>query len=92
MSSSNSENEVEKVEEVKRKVGRPIVAHWRHNAETGKYNNNPTDPEYYKKYYHEKLSVKVQCPLCFREVCKMKLNRHQKFSLCLKNRKDTNIV
>ena len=24
----------------------------------------PIDPEYFNKYYHEKLAIKVECPIC----------------------------
>lgn len=37
----------------------------------------PTDPDYYKKYYREKLSVKVQCPECLMSVCKINIKKHK---------------
>ena len=49
---------------------------WRYQREDGKYNNNPISPTYYNEYYHEKLSIKVQCPYCKKSVVKQTLNRH----------------
>lgn len=37
----------------------------------------PTDPEYFKKYYHTKLAVKTQCPECLLFVCKVNLKKHK---------------
>ena len=94
MSSSSSENDTNTSTEevVKRKMGRPITAPWRHNTTNGKYDHRCNDPEYYKLYYRNKLSVKVTCPLCLCETGKQKLLRHQETALCKKNRNDMNIV
>ena len=37
----------------------------------------PVDPDYYKKYYHQKLAVKVQCSECLMFVAKVNLKKHQ---------------
>ncbi len=37
----------------------------------------PVDVDYYKKYYHEKLSIKVQCEGCGLFVCKVNLKKHK---------------
>ena len=35
------------------------------DPETGKYNNNPLDPNYFKTYFQEKTKgVSVECPHC----------------------------
>ena len=48
----------------KRTRGRPRVPH-RAILEKGKYDTRPTDPEYFKSYYIEKLQgVKVPCLNC----------------------------
>ena len=96
MSSSSSDNELPKEDEVvKRKVGRPVgsgrTALWRYR-ENGTYSHECLDPEYAKKYYREHLMYKVCCPLCSRNVGVQKLSRHQGTALCKKNRKDDNIV
>lgn len=36
----------------------------------------PADPDYYKKYYAEKLAVKVQCETCLMFVAKVNLKKH----------------
>ena len=48
----------------------------------GSYDHTPLDPEYSKKYYREKLGVKVNCPFCDREVAKMHLERHLLTKVC----------
>ena len=37
----------------------------------------PVDPEYYKKYYQQKLAIKVQCPECLMFVAKVNLKKHK---------------
>ena len=54
---------------------------------TGKYNNNPLDPNYFKTYFQEKLKgVKVECPHCHKFRNKSKIAGHMKSSICFKNR------
>ena len=36
----------------------------------------------FKKYYDEKLGIKVCCPICNREVTAGRLTNHQKTKLC----------
>ena len=50
--------------------------------ENGNYNNKPNDPEYFKKYYHLKLSKQVACCNCGAEVTSQKMSRHQKSKKC----------
>ena len=42
--------------------GMYIRAPWRHTGET--YINTPTDPEYYKKYYHRMVKGHFHCEKC----------------------------
>lgn len=44
----------------------------------------PTDEEYFKKYYQEKLSVKVQCEQCKLYVTKGNFKKHQSSSYHLR--------
>ena len=37
----------------------------------------PADPDYHKKYYHQKLAIKVQCDQCLLFVAKVNLKKHQ---------------
>lgn len=37
----------------------------------------PTDEEYFKKYYQEKLSVKVECEICKLYVTKANIKKHK---------------
>jgi hypothetical protein len=82
----NNENSLS--DEVKQTKTRKIMerrAPWRYR-EDGTYNNNPLSGTYFRDYYHDKLSIKKQCELCNRPVCLQQIKRHQKSSLCQKNR------
>ena len=56
---------------------------------TKKYNNKPCDPEYFKKYYHEKRkekeSIVITCELCERRVACGHIHRHHRSNICKKN-------
>ena len=41
---------------------------------------------YHRNYYREKMSIRVECPLCNRLSTLEKLPRHQTTALCMKNR------
>ena len=72
------------------KQARPKRAAWRYN-EDGTYNNRPKAEDYFNKYYHEKLAVKVECPHCKKFVTKQSLGRHMNTERkCLRLR-DTNL-
>ena len=74
----------------KPKQVRPKRAAWRYN-EDGTYNNRPLAEDYFNKYYHEKLAVKVECPHCKKFVTKQSLGRHMNTERkCLRLR-DTNL-
>ena len=50
----------------------------------GSYNNKPLDPEYFKKYWQEKLTIHVECPRCGKFTGKGKMFRHFKSASCIK--------
>ena len=50
----------------------------------GSYNKKPLDPEYYKKYWQEKLLIKIECPRCGIFTGKGKMSRHYTSGLCIK--------
>ena len=55
---------------------------WRRNPD-GTYNDKPSDPEYFKKYYHAKLKTPGEwvCEYCGNSLfTKRNYNRHQKYS------------
>ena len=67
----------------KRPKGRPINPA-RHLPD-GKYNNNPLDPEYYKKYYHSYYCEPYTCSICGKTLAnKQQVRRHEKTTACLK--------
>jgi hypothetical protein len=37
----------------------------------------PTDPEYFKKYYQEKLAIKIECPDCLLRISKANMKKHK---------------
>ena len=55
-------------------------------GDDGTYNNGPTDPEYFKKYYHLKIACPVKCELCGRVVGQQKIKRHQATKMCANGR------
>ena len=55
----------------------------RFDKEAGKYNTKPSDPEYFKKYYHAH-SEKVTCQFCGKLTGQFKMFRHVKSQKCLK--------
>ena len=69
-SSSDGQALVQKPKQVR--IKRAI---WRY-SDDGKYNKNPLSETYYNEYYHEKLSIKVECPYCKKLVVKQTLGRH----------------
>ena len=81
MELTDSDKSIEKPKQVRTKR-----ALWRYK-ENGVYSHAPKDdPDYYKRYYHEKIKLKIECPLCKRMTGAQKLSRHQESTLCLKNR------
>jgi hypothetical protein len=56
---------------------------WRHEGD--KYNYKPLDPDYFKKYYQEKIKgVKTNCQYCDCIITKENLIRHNKTKKCIK--------
>ena len=58
----------------------------RYDAETGKYNNNPLDPEYYKMYWRTK-NEQIPCEHCGKLVGKLRMCKHVKSQQCQKAQK-----
>ena len=49
----------------------------------GKYNHKPTDPEYFKKYYHVKFGHSYTCEICGGVLAStQKIQRHQNSKKC----------
>ena len=88
MTSANSDSDNSNIEPPKKKMGRPITALWRYRPD-GTYNKNCADPN---QYYRDHIAFKINCPLCSKLVGQQKIKRHQSTTLCMKNRKDNNIV
>ena len=66
------ETSTEEEHRVKQRKSAP----WRRNAD-GTYNNKPSDPEYFQKYYKNNIVCPIQCVYCLKMVQKTKLQRHQ---------------
>ena len=53
-----------------------------------KYNNKPTDPLYFQKYYDEKRKEKeavvITCERCHRQIACGHIHRHQRTNICKK--------
>jgi hypothetical protein len=61
-------------------------APWRHNAD-GTYNNKPSDPEYFKKYWREHFKKEYICIHCDKKLLNTeKIKRHEMSHLCIKAR------
>ena len=49
----------------------------------GTYKNKPSDPNYFRNYYQEKLKAKkITCLFCRREVMLCKMDRHLSSKYC----------
>ena len=59
----------------------------RYNKETGKYNNQPLDPEYYKLYWKSK-NEHIPCEHCGKLVGKLRMCKHVKSQQCQKTQKN----
>ena len=58
----------------------------RYDKETGKYNNQPLDPEYYKMYWKTK-NEHVPCEHCGKLVGKLRMCKHIKSQQCQRAQK-----
>ena len=79
-------DEETKVMNIKKSRGRPInpVRH----LPNGKVNNNPLDPEYYKKYYHKRWCTPYTCGICGRNLAnEQKIKQHENSAICQKAKK-----
>ena len=63
----------------------------RYDAETGKYNNNPLDPEYYKMYWRTK-NEQIPCDHCGKLVGKLRMCKHIKTRQCQKVQKIDQLI
>ena len=87
---SNDEVPVEKVDgrKIKRTPWRTITL----EDGTTKYDSKPNDPDYFKKYYHEKRkfndAVKIKCEYCDKCYTKGHKARHEKSNHCIKAQND----
>ena len=77
------ENSLSNEQQVKRPRGKPRTALWRYDRPDGKYNDNAISPSYFRDYYKEKLSMKIECKFCKSEVCIQQIKRHQQAAKCL---------
>ena len=50
--------------------------------EDGTYDNKPCDPHYFRDYYRNKLSMKVACDTCGKEVTKARMRTHKQSLMC----------
>lgn len=60
-----------------KKRGRPI------KSPDGIRNNAPLDVDYFNKYYHNNLSVKIPCDHCGELISKCKMAQHIKTKKCI---------
>jgi hypothetical protein len=58
-------------------------AHWRYDEVNMKYNDKPSDPQYFNKY----MAIKVACPNCGKMVSHGNLSGHKKREICQKRAK-----
>ena len=60
-----------------KKRGRPI------KSPDGIPNSKPIDKDYFNKYYHSNLAIKVPCVNCCEMISKSKMNQHLKSNKCI---------
>ena len=54
----------------------------------GTYNKKPLDPNYFSKYYHQKLKTPFTCPDCGRTISsKSNYSKHRDTEICKRNRR-----
>ena len=59
---------------------------WRRKSD-GTYDNRPSDPDYFKKYYERKVKQPVQCKYCGTMMSdKSNLSKHYKTKKCINSR------
>lgn len=90
MDTTESENDIpQPVEKVdRRKIKRALWRTITLEDGTTKYDNRPSDPNYFKKYYDEKKKAKVSliiaCDRCQKQIAAGHILRHQRTKLCEK--------
>ena len=60
-----------------KKRGRPI------KSPDGLPNSKPIDKDYFNKYYHTNLAVKIPCVNCSEMISKCKMNQHLQSKKCM---------
>ena len=64
-------------EMIVKKRGRPI------KSPDGIPNSKPIDKEYFNKYYHSNLAIKIPCIRCSEMISKSKMNQHLQTNKCI---------
>ena len=64
-------------ETIIKKRGRPIKSSY------GIPNSKTIDPDYFNKYYHTNLAVKIPCVHCSEMISKSKMNQHLQSKKCM---------
>ena len=61
----------------------PVIPRGSRWGTDGSYDNRPSDPDYFKKYYKKNLCSQYECPKCGRQLSsKSNLSKHQKTIRC----------
>jgi hypothetical protein len=62
----------------------PTSTRWKAD---GTYNKKPLDPNYFTKYYQQKLTTPFTCPDCGRTITsKSNLSKHRQTNRCINSR------
>ena len=64
-------------ETIIKKRGRPV------KSPDGVPNSKPLDKDYFNKYYHTNLAVKIPCVHCSEMISKSKMNQHLESKKCM---------
>ena len=87
------ENQIQQTIEVKLNSSKfvPKKESSRYDKETGKYDNSPLDPEYYKMYWRTKNEY-ISCAHCGKLVGKLRMCKHIKTIQCQKAQKVDHLI
>ena len=85
------ENQNQEHMEIIKKTFVPKKESDRYDKETGKYNNQPLDPEYYKMYWRIK-NEHIPCEHCGKSVGKLRMCKHLKSQKCQKIQKVNELI
>ena len=79
----NENEQLEIIQPIKKKVGRPIKEDKLTKKEIYEHHNTRLkDKGYFKDYYKSNIDL-ITCPFCNHEIKKYSLLRHQKSNYCL---------